>query len=50
MEGPPNAKNRTTIAPNNSTSAYLSEGNKTLTQKNICIFMFLVALFTIAKT
>ena len=35
--------------PRNSTSGYLSKNPKTLSWKDIYIYMFIAALFTIAK-
>ena len=49
MEVPPKIQNRTTIKSSNSTSGYLSEGNKRWTWKGICTSMFTAALFAIAK-
>ena len=45
---PQKVKNRTTIS-NNSTVGYLSKENKALIRKDICTFMFIVALFTSVK-
>ena len=42
-------KNRTIIWSSNFTCRYLSEGNKMLTQKGICISKFIAPLFIAAK-
>ena len=42
-------KSSTTIGSSNSTSRYLSEENKALTQKDIYIPIFIAALFTIGR-
>ena len=42
-------KTRTTIQSNNSIPRYLSKKTKTLIQKNMCILIFIAALFTVAK-
>ena len=48
MESPQKIKN-INICSNNSTIGYLLREMKTLTQKYLCIPMFSVVLFTIAK-
>ena len=48
QHGGPTGKSRTTIWSSSSTSGYLKK-MKTLTWKDIYIFMFIVALFTIAN-
>ena len=45
---PQKVKNRTTIS-NNSTVGYSFKENKALIRKDICTFMFIVALFTSVK-
>ena len=49
MEITQKTQNRTTISSSNSTSGYISEENKTLVRKDVWTFMFIAALFTIAK-
>ena len=49
MRVPQKIKNRTTIWSSNSTSGYLAEKMKTLTQKDIYTPIFITALFTTAK-
>ena len=44
-----NIKTRTTILPNNFTSGHLSKENTTLTQKDICAPIFILALFPVDK-
>ena len=50
MENTQKIENRTTILPRNSTSEYLSKGNKNHCQKDIHTHMFVSPLFTVAKT
>ena len=51
MEVPQKTKNRITIQFSNSTSGYLSEGNKNAnSKKDTCTPMFAAVLFTKAKT
>ena len=49
MGCPQKIKNRTIIQLSDFMSAYLSEGNELLSWKDICILMFVTALFTTAK-
>ena len=49
MEVPQKIENRTATWSSNSTSAYLSGGEKTLIWKDVCIPVFTAALCTIAK-
>ena len=42
------SKNRTTIWPHNSASAYILEGNENRLEKGICALVFVGALVTIA--
>ena len=49
MESTQKTQNRTTKSSSNSTSGYISEENKTLIRKDIWTFMFIAALFSIAK-
>ena len=49
MEFPQKFKNGTALSPSNSSSGIYLKKSKTLIQKNICIPMFISALFTMAK-
>ena len=49
MERPQKIKNLTALWPSDSTSGNMYKKSKTLIQKNICIFMLIAALFTIAQ-
>lgn len=50
VEVPRKIKNRATAWPSNPFSGYLSENLRTFICKDLCIPMFISALFTIAKT
>ena len=50
IEVPQKTKNRTTIYPNNPTPGHIPRRNCNSKRDNTCTPMFIVALFTIAKT
>ena len=49
MEVSQKIKNRTAISSSSSNSGYLSKEMKILTQKDVCMPMFVAALFVVAK-
>ena len=47
MEGPQKINMKMTLWPNSPTSGNISKGDKIISQRSICITVFIAALFTI---